>query len=282
MALLAAGLVTAGIGAYKAIKGASDTAAAKKRALYNIRPNFDISPEYFTNRNIAGSLAGQGLTSDATSYYGDQASRGLGSSIGALLQTGGGINNIQDLYDKFDNNNRAIATQDSEQKVANIKNLMLANNQLADQRTQKWVLDKLQPFQDEAKSISAQKAQGAGEVNSGLNTIGGAVSSYAGATTRQEDPIVASQDKADGSQIPMPNNPAMATPYQPPQTLPAYTIPGTYDARPSSAMNVELPDSYDGLVKFDNSARSIAASHIINKYKNSPYAQNLPYYLQSA
>src|ERR1700761_2569855 len=138
MPFTAAALVTAGIGAYKLIKGASDSADAKKRAKYNIRPSYDISPEYFQNQGIASSLAQGGLPDSSKNFYETNAERGLGSSLGASLQTGGGVNSIGNLYDQFDQNNRAIASQDAQMKIDNIKNLMAADNALAAQKTQKW------------------------------------------------------------------------------------------------------------------------------------------------
>lgn len=277
MPFTAAALVTAGIGAYKAIKGASDSADAKNRAKYNLRPTYDIAPEYFANQGIASNLAQGGLPDSTKNYYETNAERGLGSSLGAMLQTGGGVNSVADIYDKFDQNNRAIAAQDSQQKIENIKNLMAANNQLADQKTQKWVLDKYQPYLDTSKSIAAEKAQGAGEVNSGLNSIAGAVSSYAGANAKQEDAVNgnAAAKAPDPNHIEYnsgtdaPSNP-YTNPYNP-------IKPGNV-----SAMNVNIPDSYDDLPSFNSSARASAASGILNNYRNSPYYDGLKQYLQSA
>ncbi len=286
MPFTAAALVTAGIGAYKAIKGASDSAQAKKRGMYNIRPTYDIAPEYFANQGIASNLAQGGLPDSTKNYYETNAERGLGSSLGALLQTGGGVNSVADIYDRFDQNNRAIAAQDSQQKIENIKNLMATNNQLADQKTQKWVMDKYQPYLDTAKSVAAQKAQGAGEVNSGLNSIAGAVSSYAGAKANQEDGIT----NVDPNKVAAGETPGtMGYKYDRAPiegaSVGADTIqtPAMQTIQPgnTSAMNVPIPDSYDQLPNFANGSRSVAASGILNNYRNSPYYNGLSKYLQT-
>lgn len=267
----ASAAVTAGIGIYKTIKGANDSADAKRRAKYNLRPTYDIAPEYFANQGIASNLAQGGLPDSTKNYYQTNAERGLGSSLSASLQTGGGVNSISDLYDKFDQNNRAIAAVDSQQKIENIKNLMAANNQLADQKTQKWVLDKYQPYLDNSKSIAAQKAQGAGEVNSGLNSISGAVSSYAGGKAKQEDQVLEQQQ----INLAKNGNPSYQT-VDTPVSNPNVIQPGN-----TSAMNVNLPDSYDALGNFNASSRATAAAGILNKYKNSPYYSGLNSYLQT-
>lgn len=274
--LAAAAAVTAGIGIYKTIKGANDSADAKRRAKYNIAPTYDISPEYFKNQGIAANLAQGGLPQSTKDYYETNAERGLGSSLSTMLQTGGGVNSVGDLYDKFDQNNRALASADAQQKIANIRNLMDANNAVADQRTQKWVLDKYQPYLNNAKSIAAEKAQGAGEVNSGLNTISGAVSSYAGGMTKQEDSV----NDPDPNKIAQGEEPGtMGYKYD---RAPLEGRSATIAPANTSALKVTMPDNYDQLGAFNNSARSTAISGILNKYQNSPYYAGLNDYLQSA
>lgn len=283
MPFTAAALVTAGIGAYKAIKGAGDSADAKRRGMYNLRPTYDIAPEYFANQGIASNLAQGGLPDSTKNYYQTNAERGLGSSLSASLQTGGGVNSISDLYDKFDQNNRAIASADAQQKIENIKNLMAANNSLADQKTQKWVIDKYQPYLDTAKSVAAEKAQGAGEVNSGLNSIAGAVSSYAGAKTKQEDDI----NDNTGGNINDPNNPGYKAAHPGYIEYDSGVHPAdkairheAIQAGNPSAMNVNMPDNYDQLGDFNMDSRRTAISGLLNKYQNSPYYSGLNSYLQ--
>lgn len=277
--LAAAAAVTAGIGIYKTVKGANDSADAKRRAKYNIAPTYDISPEYFKNQGIAANQAQSGLPQSTKDYYETNAERGLGSSLSAMLQTGGGVNSIGDLYDKFDQNNRALASADAQQKIANIRNLMDANNAVADQKTQKWVLDKYQPYLNNAKSIAAEKAQGSGEVNDGLNTVSGAISSYAGANAKQEDTI-------NNGANPDPNKVAKG---EEPGTMGYKYDRGPLEGRSAtiapanvSSLHVAIPDNYDQLGTFNNSARSTAVSGILNKYQNSPYYAGLNDYLQSA
>lgn len=276
--LAASAAVTAGLGIYKTIKGANDSADAKRRAKLNIRPTYDIAPEYFANQGIASNLAQGGLPDSTKNYYETNAERGLGSSLGAMLQTGGGVNSIGDLYDRFDQNNRAIAAADAQQKIENIKNLMAANNQLADQKTQKWVLDKYQPYLDTAKSIAGEKAQGQGEVNEGLNTVAGAVSSYAGANAKQEDTI----NTPDTTKLAKGETPGtIGYKYDQPAlsaSSPTLNIP---DYTPTSTIpSVTMPQSYDDLNNFNTTSRQVAINNILNKYKDSPYYGGLNSYLQ--
>lgn len=265
---IVAPLVVAGVAAYNGIKGAADKAAANKRARLNIRPTFDIQKEYFQNQSLAQDMAQNGLPDSAKNFYQTNAERGLGSSLGAILQTGGGINDVQKLYSTFDRNSQAVAAQDATQKLDNIRYLMKANNDLADQKTQQWAVNKYQPYLDEAKSIAAQKQQGQAEINSGVNGLASAVASY-GAMKASEDNGGSSGSGSgpDGSTLSATN----------PNVL---TTPSRYG--PATLPNIQIPSTPDAQWDFDNASRQTAVASILNKYQNSPYSQQLSKYLQTA
>lgn len=280
MPLTAAALVTAGIGAYHAIKGVVDNNSAKLRAKYNIRPTYNIPEEYYTNRDLAASMAQGGLTDAAKNYYEQNAERGLGSGIGALLATGGGINGIQKLYSGFTQGNQALAAKDSELQNDNIRYLVNQNNTLADQNTQKWVLDKYQPYLDTAKSVAAQKAQAAQELNDGINSIGSAVSSYAQGKISQEDKvghIPSSMDDNGNSTV---SDSVSALPaasgYTPSNNSLVKPMPNYF-----TPTNLAAPTAYDDLNDFNAQARQMAVNNIMTKYQNSPYLADMNNYLSN-
>lgn len=265
---IVAPIVYAAYAGYKAIKSANDSAAAKRRAALNIRPTFNIQDEYYKNQNLAQGLAQQGFTQDSKDYYQSQADRGLGSSIGALLQTGGGVNSISHLYDSYDRNNAAFASADSEKHTDNIRYLMGVNKDLADQKTQQWVLNKYQPYLDEAKSISGQKAQASTELDNSVSGLAGAASSYA-TSQLYKDPSIAPYRDTDT--LTGGNDPALSSP--------ASTLQGPAKA---SIPNINIPNSYDQLQAFNDTARQAAMQKIMSNYQNSPYQTNLSAYLQTA
>ena len=244
---IAAGASALG-GVVKLFKSSSASADAKRRAKLNVRPKFDIQDEYFNNVDLASSQAQDGLSESSKNYYQTNAERGLGSSLGALLSTGGGINSIPELYDKFDRNSAAIAAQDSQLKTQNIQNLMQQNNVLADQKTQKWVLNKYQPFLDEAKSIAGQKQEAASLFNGGLNDVTGAITAFA--TSRK------AKDPSD-------------TPYGTPDA--SSVIEPTRDPALPNSMPETLNDSLGTIPDLHKQARVNAMGAVLNKYKNSPY-----------
>ncbi len=158
-------------GANKEEKRANDELSRLKQPFYKIQD------EYKTNQNIAGSLAGEGLTEDAKNYYTTEAQRGLGSSIGATQANGGvGGNDAGRLLDVYLNNVDKTAAQDAQAKIGNIQNFMNVSKELAGQKTMKWALDEYQPWQRKLKElterVAAAKTNKSNAINTAIGSIG--------------------------------------------------------------------------------------------------------------
>lgn len=250
----ASAAVTAGLGLYKTLKGSSEVADAKRRAKLNVRPSYNIQQQYYDNQNLAASQAQTGLSDAERNYYNTNAERGLSSGIGAALQTGQGPNAVGGLYDSFLRGQGAIANTSDQLKTQKLATLMQANNALADQETQKWALDKYEPFKDEAEAIAGQKTAGQQQVNDGLNTVAGAVSNYAGGLTNYED----TANKATNLGREQGAMPELQTASM---------------GVPTATLQNQIPE--DAI----NSTRGAAMKDIIAKYQGSPYLSGLSQYL---
>lgn len=259
----ASAAVTAGLGIYKTIKGNNAVADAKRRAKLNVRPDYPIQQQYYDNQNLAASQAQSGLSDAERNYYNTNAQRGFSSGIAAGLQTGQGPNAVGSLYDSFLRGQGAIANTSDQLKTQKLQTLMGANTALADQETQKWALDKYEPFKDEARAISGQKTAGQQQVNDGLNTIGSAVSSYAAGTTKYGDAVnnATNLGREQGAM------PELATASEGVNADPS--VQGT---APITFQN-QIPE--DAI----NSTRGAALDDIKSKYAQSPYLAGLSGYL---
>lgn len=251
----ASAAVTAGLGVYKTIKGAGEVADAKRRAKLNIRPTYDIQKQYYDNNNLASSMAQSGLSDSERNYYNTNAERGLSAGIGASLQTGAGPNAVGGLYDSFLRGQGSLAAMGDQLRTQKLNTLMQTNRELADQETNKWALDKYEPFKDEAKAIAGQKTAGQQGINDGLNTVAGAVSSYTAGKTNYED--VAGKAASAGDA-------------------------GVALGREQGAMpQLSTSDLGSAQLPADaiNSTRQQALGDIISKYQDSPYLKGLYQYL---
>lgn len=175
---IAAGAQILGSG-YKTIKGFSDLAKANKAGENLVRPKYNIEDEYYNNVGLAENMAQSGLTQESKDYYGELATRGLGSSADAILRAGGNANSLQSVYDTYLQGNERIAAEDSQLQNNNIKYLIDQNGVLAGQKTQQWALNEYEPYKDQAKAIAEAKAAAQGRIDSGISGITGAASTFA-------------------------------------------------------------------------------------------------------
>jgi hypothetical protein len=257
----ASAAATAGLGIYKTLKGNSQISDARNRAKLNIRPTYPIQQQYYDNQNLASSMASTGLSDAEKNYYNTNAERGLTTGIGAALQTGQGPNAIGNLYDSFLRGQNQLASTGDQLRTQKLQTLMEANRALADQETQKWALDKYEPFKDEAKAIAGEKTAGQQGVNDGLNTVVGAINSYTSGRTNFAD-------KAGGTAGGAADALALGREQG---AMPELTT-SSAGVGPITLSN-QIPE--DAI----NSTRNVAMGDIISKYKDSPYFSGMYDYL---
>lgn len=176
--LIIGAAIVAGAGIAKAISGARQASRGRAIERSNVRPDYDISEEYFENRDIAAEMAQSGLGADALNFYRTGAERGLTSSLSAVLQAGGGPNSVAGLYDAYQQGIGGIAAADAQAETNNIRYFLDRNTDVATQRTMQWTLDEYEPYKDRARLASELQRQGTENVFSGISQVGGAVSSF--------------------------------------------------------------------------------------------------------
>jgi hypothetical protein len=177
---LTAAAVAGGVNALYSIgTGIAQQIKANKMEKKNIRPTFDIQDEYFQNRDIAASGAQHGLSERALDYARTTSERGLSASLAASAQGGGGVSSFADIYDAYQRSNERTAAQDAELQTAKVANFMQMNNAVAGQKTQKWVIDKYEPYKDTARAIAEMRSSGQQNVRTGISEAGATLSSYA-------------------------------------------------------------------------------------------------------
>jgi len=146
------------------VKGVIDLFGAKKEEkkaraeLSRLKqPFYKIQNEYYDNRNIAGELAGGGLPDSSKNYYTTEAQRGLGTGINAVTTAGGSPNDVNRLFDTYNNSINKVASEDAQMRVQNIQNFMNVNRELAGQKTTQWSLNEYAPYQRKLKEGLIEK-----------------------------------------------------------------------------------------------------------------------------
>lgn len=177
MTIAAAAQAAGGI--IQGIQGAFQKAKAKKMARANKRPVYAIQKPILDNQAIAESRAGQGISDASRQFLNQEQERGLTSSIDAILAGGGSVNNISDLYGKFQTGVSKMALVDEEMRTRNIQNLIQQNNQLAAEKDKAWQVNVYAPYADKAQAAAALSKQGTDNMWKGINSVIGAGANYA-------------------------------------------------------------------------------------------------------
>ena len=163
------------------------------------KPFYKIQDEFYGNRNSALESAQSGLTQDSKDYYTDQVSRGLGTGISAVLQGGGGPNDIARLLDSYNSGIKSVAVEDSERKVDNIRYFHRMNNELAGEKIKQWTINEYQPYQNKLKELTQRIAA---DKQNKFNAIQGAIGSgQAVATSFQNSDLLKSLFKEGSSAV---------------------------------------------------------------------------------
>lgn len=195
--LLAAGLITSGLsGLAKTILGADQIADGKEALRNAVRPEYEIQDEYVENVGIANNMAQSGLPAATRDFYSTQAERGLTSSTDAVLRSGGGMNAIADIYDRYNQSNLRLASEDALMRNKNIERLMENNRTLAGQKNIKWSIDKYEPYKDLVRGANESISNGTNNVFTGLSGISSTLANAAIATSQADN---------SGSSLPPPS-----------------------------------------------------------------------------
>lgn len=156
-ATVAVGAVSLGTSVYKGLKANSADKKAEKEGASLKRPFYNIPGEYIENRNIAAERATQGLSDAEKTYIGEQRERGLGSSLQALKETGGGPNDFAQLNQVFADSLKSEAALDAQEHMKNIQFFTNANKDLAGQKATQLGVNELQPYESKLKEIQDRR-----------------------------------------------------------------------------------------------------------------------------
>lgn len=177
--MLASLAVNGGLGIAKVISGIGQASKGRKLLASAKRPEYKIQDEYYDNRNLAARSAQTGYAQGSKDFFVDQADRGLTSGIDAVLQGGGTVNNISRLYDNYNQANRRFAAEDTQLRDAKLKSFLDANTALAGQETQKWAIDKYEPYKDTVRQANQMINGGTQNAWNGASTVASTASAAA-------------------------------------------------------------------------------------------------------
>ena len=187
---------------YKAVK-ASNAEKHDRAALAEERknrPDYVIPDAFEENRNITGSIAGQGFGSAAKDFYTNLTQGGLTASISAAERSGAGINSLNELLDSYNKSNERLAAADSQMKQQNIGDFIEANSALAGQQLIKKFGIPNQRSQNDIASLNSSILRDQASADAAISDTTSSLASFA--TNFSESPMgqnitAAAQARAD-------------------------------------------------------------------------------------
>jgi hypothetical protein len=169
---LAIGAGITGVSAIASIvRGVQQNSQAKQMERNNVRPLYKISDQIYDNVGLAENRAQGGFDQQTLNYLSNQQERGLQSSMSAILQGGGSINNIGSAYDSFLQGSKSIALEDEKIHMANIAQLFAQRETLAEEQARAWTINDYSPYKDKQLAIAQLRSDGNKNISSGINTF---------------------------------------------------------------------------------------------------------------
>ena len=163
------GLLGAGQMAY----GIAQKNQAQK--MTSAQPMLEIPDIYNSNVGLLEQEAQTGYSPETLKYLSDTLGQNLSQSTSAILQGGGSINSIANLYNTNAQQMRAIGAENDKLRTSKLSQLIEARKDLAGMQLKQWQMNVLDQWKNKQTASAMIAQQGNQLINSGLNTALGAV-----------------------------------------------------------------------------------------------------------
>lgn len=169
-----------GIGAYNLVSGAVKEGKANRIAgeLNRTRPKRSISSYAQDDLSLAKSELSNGMSADAERAYDELNNKQLTNSLDAILKSGGTPNNVGDVYGRSNEGRMNFAVLKDNARLSRVNGLVRAYQMMNEEEQANFAANEFAPWKDKAEANGQARTAAAGQVNAGLNTIGGAAMGY--------------------------------------------------------------------------------------------------------
>jgi len=178
------GIASLGKVAYGIVQGINGNNKLKK--LEKNRPQRTTDENILYNQKFTGVNAANGL--GALNEYTNNINRTYASSINAILNGGGDINQVAELMSGTSNSFSELMKMDAEAKLANQDKFIAANTALGNENMANWDYNINIPFQQKYARYTQQTNAGAQNINTGVEGLGKAALAYTEALGDYEQP----------------------------------------------------------------------------------------------
>ena len=160
------------VGGISMIGGMIGKGKARRRMkeLQSQRTAYKTPEEVFKILQATQQNAQTGLGSQVLGYLTGSADRAMSSSVGAIQQMGGDLNDLSGIFEQRLQQDMKIGAQDHAAQLANFSQYLTALNSVAENRTAEWA-SRENILKDEIQGVAAEGADANKTFNSGLNSV---------------------------------------------------------------------------------------------------------------
>lgn len=177
-----AAAIPAILGVIQMAIGASQKSKAKRDAKNSTLPEYPISQLYGDTLGVVTNEASYGFSPATINSFNETSAQNLASASNSILQGGGGVNDIAQLYGVDANARKQMALANDQFKATKLQGFYDQSALMAGQLGTKWRLDYYNRAKDKAVAAAAMLAGANTTMQNGFNTFGSGVASLAGAS----------------------------------------------------------------------------------------------------
>lgn len=170
----------AALGAGQMIYGAAQKRKADAAAKANVMPEYKI-PQYEQQAlALEESRAGQGMSDAAREALRGNTDRALGTTIDAMLRSGGSANAIGSAAAGAQAQLNQLAVYEDQARIANLSRLQAMRARMSANMDKAYQINQYAPWANRAQAIAQQQAGAQNMFMSGMNTLSQGVLGLAG------------------------------------------------------------------------------------------------------
>ena len=135
------------------------------------RPEYKIPDAVEANMTMAQRMAFQGLPDEQKQEFIQQIDRQMSSSIQNMSDRKAGIGAVSGLNQQAQDSSMKLLSMDTQQRMANIQNLMNMRSQYAQYSDKQFMINEMQPYLEELQAAQQFQSAGLQNIMSGVGSI---------------------------------------------------------------------------------------------------------------
>jgi len=214
--------IQAGIGVAQTVVGLIGSGKAKREAarLQGLRPKYKESPYYKDALSLAESELSTGMSADAENAYEQGTDRDLSTSLNAILQGGGSVNNVAQVFDQSQQGRQRLSLMKENLRLNQINNVVKAQQLNEEEREKAFQFNEFAPWADKAQANAEARKNASNMIWSGINSVGSAaMSAFGGGNKELTDSLQGGGETSSGPNL-------RSTQVQNPESLTDFSSPG--------------------------------------------------------